>query len=458
MENEVRKPKSWAKKNITDPNNRRSWTLTKLKGKNHKLTKQMNIFIDKEDLTEVQDHRMKKLKRDIERCSNAAIYREAIETGKTTFIGAASCKNKLCFVCNWARQKNIRRKYMAWFKANQCIVEMHRHDKGKTAVKYTTEKRWTGKKYPEWELAGRHEYDLMSMTLTVPHYASTGFNGEKYYFEKISYLYNRMRKECDAWKFLVFGGEYGIETIRKTNGQHIHIHSLLLVRRERQSRNKLHLAILEYWNKVTVNNSVAREQFTAEEAGAIIRGNKMIDSAYVANLNPKGSTWIDLQNIYTYSATGEKTRSATWNSKEMMIAVLETISYHFEPYAFEKETGKFDLPLMAEIAPILHGKRLYDKFGCLYGEKSLNVTDDCDIAKEYADVVEEFVDEGTGEINCANRFYLANPLFVRHIPERDYSIELGSEAKRRAIVLDAKTTTQAVKIMAELMSNQFKKG
>jgi hypothetical protein len=33
----------------------------------------------------------------------------------------------------------------------------------------------------------------------------------------------------------------------------------------------------------------------------------------------------------------------------MMIAVLETISYHFEPYPFEKEAGKFDLPLMAEL-------------------------------------------------------------------------------------------------------------
>ncbi len=55
------------------------------------------------------------------------------------------------------------------------------------------------------------------------------------------------------------------------------------------------------------------------------------------------------QNIYTYWATGEKIRSATWNPKEMMIAVLETISYHFEPYPFEKEAGKFDLPLMAEL-------------------------------------------------------------------------------------------------------------
>lgn len=458
MEKEVRKPKGWAKKNITDPNNRRSWTLTKLKRKNHKLTKEMNNYIGTADLTDVQDARMNKLKKDVENCSNAAIYREAIESGKTTFIGAASCKNKLCFVCNWARQKNIRRKYMAWFKTNQSIVEIHKHTNGKTAVKYTTQTRWTGNKYPEWNLEGYREYDLMHLTLTVPHFENTGFNGDLYYFEKISYLYNRMRKECDEWKYLVFGGEYGIETKKRTNGQHIHIHSLLLVRRERQSRNRLHRAIMEYWNKVTINNDVRKDQFSEQDAKDIIKGNKMIDSEFVKKLNPKGSTIFGLENIYTYSAAGEKTRSATWNSKEMMIAVLETISYHFEPYAFEKETGKFDLPLMAEIAPILYGKRLYDKFGCLYGEKSLNVTEDCDIAEEYTDAVEELVDEDTGEISQANKFYLANPLFVRHVPERDYCIELGREAKRRSIVLDAQTTGQAVKKMAEMMSAQFKKG
>jgi hypothetical protein len=116
MENFGHKGKSWAKKNIREPNYRRSWTLTKLKRKNYKLSKQMNNFIETEILTNTQLDRMRKLKRDLSSCSNMAIYRESLESGKTTLIGASSCKNKLCFICNWARQKNIRRKYKAWFE------------------------------------------------------------------------------------------------------------------------------------------------------------------------------------------------------------------------------------------------------------------------------------------------------------------------------------------------------
>ena len=457
MKKEVRKAKSWAKKNISDPNNRRSWTLTKLKRKNNKLTKEMKHYIATAEMTEVQESRFLKLKKDVGNCSNAAIYRESLADGHVTYIGAATCKNKLCFVCNWARQKNIRRKYMAWFKTNQTIVELHRTDNNRTLLKYTTEARYAANKYPLWQFEARLEYDLMHLTLTVPHHAKTGFNGELYYFEKLTALFNRMRKECDMWKFLVLGGEYGIETTKKDNGHHIHIHSLLLVRRERQSRNKLHKAVLKFWNNVTIDQSVARIRFTTDVIEKIIKGNRLLDVEFVKQLDPKGTTWIDLQNIYTFSESGEKERSAKWNSKEMMVAVMETISYHFEPFAFDKEYQKFDLKLMAELAPVLYGKRLYDKFGCLYGEKSLNVTDDTNAADEYEEVVAEFVDEETGEISTANKFWLANPLYVQHRHDNNFNIELTAETRRRAIQLEAQTTKQAVKKMADMMSEQCRK-
>lgn len=457
MKKEVRKAKSWAKKNISDPNNRRSWTLSKLKRKNYKLTKEMNHYIATTGLTEDQETRFLKLKKDVGNCSNAAIYRESLSDGHITYIGAATCKNKLCFVCNWARQKNIRRKYMAWFKTNQTIVELHRNDNGKMLLKYTTEARYAANKYPLWQFEARLEYDLMHLTLTVPH-SKTGFNGELYYFEKITALFNRMRKECDVWKFLVLGGEYGIETTKKDNGHHIHIHSLLLVRQERQSRNKLHKAVLKYWNNVTIDQSVTRSQFTTDVIGEIIKGNRLMDIEYVKQLDPKGTTWINLQNIYTFTESGEKERSAKWNSKEMMVAVMETIKYHFEPFAFDKKSEKFDLKLMAELAPVLYGKRLYDKFGCLYGEKSLNVTDDTNLAEEFDEVVSEFVDQETGEIHsAANKFWLANPLYVQHRHDNNFNIELTPETRRRAIQLEAQTTKQAVKKMADMMSEQFRK-
>ena len=137
---------------------------------------------------------------------------------------------------------------------------------------------------------------------------------------------------------------------------------------------------------------------------------------------------------------------------------METISYHFDPFAFDKESQKFDLKLMAELAPVLYGKRLYDKFGCLYGEKSLNVTDDTNLAEEFDEVVSEFIDQETGEIHsAANKFWLANPLYVQHRYDNNFNIELTAETRRRAIQLEAQTTKQAVKKMADMMSEQFRK-
>jgi len=458
VKKEVRKAKSWAKKNISDPNNRRSWTLSKLKRKNYKLTKEMNHYIATTGLTEDQEPQFFKLKKDVGNCSNAAIYRESLADGHVTFIHSAKCKNKICSICNWSRQKNIRRKYMAWFKANQTIVELHRNDNGKMLLKYTTEAQYAANQHPLWQFEARLEYDLMHLTLTVPHHAKTGFNGELYYFEKITALFNRMRKECDMWKFLVLGGEYGIETTKKDNGHHIHIHSLLLVRRERQSRNKLHKAVLKFWNNVTIDQSVTRSQFTIDVIEKIIKGNRLLDVEFVKQLDPKGTTWIDLQNIYTFTETGEKERSAKWNSKEMMVAVMETIKYHFEPFAFDKDSGKFDIKLMAELSSVLYKKRLYNKFGCLINEKSLNVTDDTNTAEEYDEVISQFVDQETGEIHSsANKFWLANPLYVQHRYDNNFNIELTPETRRRAIQLEAQTTKQAVKKMADMMSEQFRK-
>ncbi len=451
------RPKSWTRREIKDPNNRRSFTLSTLKRKNHNLTKQMTTYLKTAELTQVQEEKFKKLKTTVERCANAAIYRQSQTDGHTTLIGAATCKNKLCFVCNWSRQKNVRRKYKAWFDQNRTIVEIRRDQPGKkTLYKYTTETRFMAGKYLGWELVGRHPYDLMHLTLTVPHTAENGFNGDRYYFEKITALYNRMRKESDLWRWLVFGGEYGIETNLNQQGQHIHIHSLLLVRCEMRSRNRLHQEILRFWNGITENRYTQRQALSPNDVAAIKIGNKNLTPEFIMGLNPKGATLIGLENIYTLQKDGSKSRGAQWGSKEMIISIMETISYHFDPFAFDKEAGEFNLPLMAEIAPILHGKRLYDKFGCLYGEKSLNVTDDTNVVEEYTEAAEQTVDEQTGEM-CNYNFFLTNPLYISHNPRKKYNIEITPQGLHRAIKLEVPNTGAAVRKMAEMMAEQFKK-
>ena len=47
------------------------------------------------------------------------------------------------------------------------------------------------------------KYDLMHLTLTVPH-NSDGWRGKKFYFKEIIQAFNQMRK-TEEWNALVFG-------------------------------------------------------------------------------------------------------------------------------------------------------------------------------------------------------------------------------------------------------------
>jgi hypothetical protein len=176
----------------------------------------------------------------------------------------------------------------------------------------------------------------------------------------------------------------------------------------------------------------------------------------VLSLNPAGATLIGLETIFSFDSKGQKVRATEWGSKEMMIAVMETISYHFEPHAFDKNTKSFDLPMLADIVTKIHNVKLYAKFGCLYGEKSLNVTDDTKIEDDYAEVAEEFADQETGEISLLNKFWLVNPAYVHHVPEKDYQIVFGNEALRKGEMLKVETTRQAISELGERMKNQHR--
>ncbi len=412
----------------------------------------MNAFLLNTNLQEDQIVRIKKLSTNLVVCSAMSIYRENCESGEINLIHSNRCDSKLCFICNYSRQKTVRRKYMNWFKENRFIIEMGDKATGKRS--YTTQVRVNAKKYANSEVLGQLEYDLMHLTLTVPHTAENGFNGDHYYFATIAEKFHRMRKELPEWNYLVLGGEYGIEIEKKRSGNHIHIHSLLLVRQSIQSRNKLHKAVLMYWNGITVNKYSERISFSQAQIDAICRGNKLLNARDAQELQPAGATLIGLETIFSFDFKGQKVRATEWGSKEMMIAVMETISYHFEPHAFDKNTGKFDLPMMADISTKIHNVKLYAKFGALYGEKSLNVSNDTKVEDDYAEVAEEFTDQQTGEISLLNKFWLINPAYVHHIPEKDYQIVLGNEATRKGEKLNVETTRQAIEELGERLKRQ----
>jgi len=98
----------------------------------------------------------------------------------------------------------------------------------------------------------------------------------------------------------------------------------------------------------------------------------------------------------------------------MMKAIMETISYHFEPHAFNKEDKTIDIDLLADLLPHVYRKILYKKFGCLHGEKALNLSNDLELEEDFAEVAAMKVDEETGEIHEEREFFLLNPCHVYH--------------------------------------------
>ncbi len=397
---------------------------------------------------------MQRLRREVLRCANISLYRDEEHKGELTLIHSYLCDCKLCFICNQSRWKATRRKYLRWFASNETIVEVENPDN--KSVKYVTRTQ-ASSKYKSWSLKAYSNYDIMHLTLTVPHTVD-GFDGEKYYFDKLSRLYWLMRKNPE-WNRLVFGGEYGIETTRSNNGLHIHIHSLLLVRREIQNRNKLHKLIFFLWNKATVDQNSTRESFDKETIAGILKGNRTFTEDFVATLNPKGGTNINLETIYAMDPnTGQKIRNIEFNSEQMIFGVLEAISYHFSLQCFDKENKTFDFNLMADIMPKIYRKALYKKFGCLHGETVLNLSagDPDSLVKEYEEEAAN-IDKETGEILLDSGYYIINPAHIFHHPEKEFRPIISNEGKKSMINVDAFTTSEAVNYMGKMIKQNRRK-
>ncbi len=396
-----------------------------------------------------QEKHLLKLEKDISRCANFSLY-GTDQDNDIKYFASVFCGSKVCFVCNYARQKRIRRKYFNWFAINPQLFIIQKGD-SKKVVSQSRAGAFIAKGY---EIAEKVNYDLMHLTLTVPHYLETGFQGEIYYYQKITDLFHTLRNETDFSDY-VYGGEYGIETTRTANnGLHIHIHSLLFVRSCRQNRNKLHRIILQEWNKRTINKFSPRVTLDAATKELIKKSNRLIDDAFCDQLNPKGTTLISLETIYSYDDKGQKVREAEFNSEAMLKAVLETIKYHFEPLAFDKVNKTFDLELMKELLPVIYRKQLYRKFGAIHGDKALNIKEDG--TETTMEDFSDSVDLETGEITNPVSYFVVNPAFVFHKKDSDNEIVLSGLARTKLKNIDAITTSGAIKQMSEMVQASLK--
>lgn len=438
-------------------NRKRSNTLSGLKRMNYTTATEINKYIDNVRPDKVTETHLLRLVGNLTSCGCYSLYSEDHPADDITYIASHTCDNKICHICNWNRQKRVRRVYMKWFKENQSLVEFSKDGKNKI----TTAAQYDAKQLLHPKISDM-KYDLFSLTLTAPHHTGTGFKGQEMYYKEITTAFNYMRKET-YWVQNVFGGEYGTETVGRPDDLHIHIHALLLVRQSPQNRNHLHKFILQKWNRLTVENNSARETINQDTAEAIMKGNKLITMEDVKALNPKGATMISLESPF-YRQFGKKIYVNDLNSPKMIFAVMESISYHFKPQAIRKEgkdEGAIDIPLLSRILPAIYNNRaLYAKFGCLQGEKPLNVNynDPEALKQELQDVHDLDVNEDTGEVKSYRKYFVANPAYVFHIPDENYKIVLNQKGKQLSHELtQAGATGQALDIMTNLALAKYKK-
>jgi len=294
------------------------------------------------DLSLETEIELSKLRRSLNECCNHTLLREH-KDGSKEFIGAHTCKHKICPVCNAKRCRDIRKRYISLFKKDPTLLT---------------------------------NYDFFHLTLTVPH-NEQGYRGKNFYADELIKDFNQMRR-LKFWKKMVYAGEFGVEVTRNENGLHIHIHALLLVYKSRQNRNELHKKVLIAWNKQT-SGTGNRDFLSEEQVAAICKSNNGITSLTARSLRPDGATMIGLESLYTSSKepkpgyiycarTGQYKRyiKPSHGLDSMMFGILECIKYHFEPMSLKKD-GNLDVELLCEILPNIKNKKMYQRFGAFYG-------------------------------------------------------------------------------------------
>ena len=438
-------------------NNKRSARTTGLKKQNLALAPAIAAYLANEanQVTKEQAVALSRLKKNIEHCCLTSLYRVHHSNDAVQYIGSHTCKHKACQVCNANSGRTLRRKYRQYFEKKPNLLQ---------------------------------DYDLMHLTLTVPHTEANGWRDQEFYATELIRAFWLMRKQS-TWRNLVHAGEFGVEVTRNNNGLHVHIHSLVLVEKGKQNRNRLHQFILTAWNKLTVDPKAQRTEFAPSDLEAIRKGNKLLTDADMQALNPQGSTLIGLESLYVYSPKKQgkfdkwDADRKAWkhyvlpaineagevtNFDDLMPAVMECLKYHFEPLSFKKEgvdteTGEvifeFDVAFLAEMLPKIYRKPLYQKFGAFRGVKELNINKPKNkeeevqqIAQELAETAQDVVlnpvtlEEARPEHYS---YFVANAASVYHAgKERNYQPYVRKE-NRKAYFKNIPDANYAIAVMME---------
>ncbi len=344
-------------------------------------------------------------------CSRAiGAMHNGTSTGSIAIKTAATCNHRLCNVCNALRAKKLRKKFFKFFADETKDLEVKpKYKHFFTALDNLKSETGNIDFISGADIA--NNFHFMHLTLTVPHKNGL-WNGKEFYAKELLQLFNKMRK-CDWWKTTVFAGEQTVETTQTENGLHIHIHALLLVRKDmRQTRNFLFGKIFSKWNELTVDHKIYREEFAFSRRRALvevlscIKDEKEFGRIY-NNLDPRGSTMIDLKSLYKEITAaqyndikkGKFERDGKYykyisenNPKDLIKGVLECLKYHFEPAVLENDDGKLEVPFLLQLLPNIYRQRLYGKFGFFYGLTPLNIAEEPTSEDEISEFVEDAAD------------------------------------------------------------------
>ena len=325
-----------------------------------------------------------------------------IDKQRVTLLGAFHSKHRYSNVWNWKKSKLLRSKIKNY-------LEITRIHETKTP---------------------------MHLVLTVPH-KDGKFKGSSFYASEILKKFNQMRKDCQ-WNRYIHGGEYGVEIKKgkEGNGLHIHLHCLVFLNKKYEI-NTVREYILHEWNLLTDSEFIHFEtlytykkdsngQYITEniKKKEIIKGSGCYEHFIIENRRKK--FYIDdQQKWFKDLSPGEKLENYT-------AGVMECIKYHFKHDCCTQLDGNYDIELINEILRKSKGLRFHAKFGALYGEKLLSISDNSIVSSNENDIdnelhgnidnsINNIINPYTGEKANSNEFkvVISFPAKIDHLPASD---------------------------------------
>ncbi len=328
------------------------------------------------------------------------------------------------------------------------------------------------------------------MVLTVPHQDGR-YEGKQFYGDLVLKKFNWMRKQV-WWKKMVDGGEYGLEVKRGKGGKHgmhIHIHSLVLLRKG-VSFKAFTKEVKSSWLKITGATQLWVEPlyfFKKDDSGRYItelkpKGNletkESVDGMYQTDFVETGEFIVSRKKFYIDREIRKvnKDDSLTLQEKSEKIAemylsgVMETVKYHFKQDSFFDNNGVYDVFLLNDVLQNTKYKRLFGRYGSMYGQPDLNFNNlknlmsaDTGENETIAVVDEEIGDKdeaNAGVVMAKAKRVVTNPFTGEDMPISETKMVLYLAEKRNFnpahSILPFSEYTDARSFMMELNTSDIK--